>query len=318
MTASVGEQLLHLCQNARRELLIIAPFIKYDALMRLLSNTAIDVRITCVTRWRPEELASGVSDIKVWDAIRLRDNASLWLRGNLHAKYYRADKQCLVGSANITSAALGWSPYHNLELLILLDANVDYLVEFEEYLFSGCTQVTDDIYQVTYSAVEAIKDAAYRPHIPIESDTLEAMTLTPEYVVSHFDTWLPTTRNPETVYIAYQGILERLSFAARDTAQLDLNILNVPGNLDLELFRRWVGVQLLQMPLVAKVDDFIKTARRFGEVRKYLAQIAYTTKSTEFDSVRAWQTLMRWLLYFLPERYEVIVPRHSEVIRRKI
>jgi hypothetical protein len=30
----------------------------------------------------------------------------------------------------------------------------------------------------------------------------------------------------------------------------------------------------------------------------------------------AWQTLMRWLLYFLPRRYERVPSRHSEVLRR--
>jgi len=42
----------------------------------------------------------------------------LYIRQDLHAKFFAADDRCLVGSANVTSAALGWREPANLELLI--------------------------------------------------------------------------------------------------------------------------------------------------------------------------------------------------------
>jgi len=37
---------------------------------------------------------------------------------------------------------------------------------------------------------------------------------------------------------------------------------------------------------------------------------------TGVDYSEKWQTLMRWLLHFLPGRHEVSVPRYSVVIRK--
>lgn len=116
----LGTELSKLCTEADRELLLVAPFIKASVLERLLDKISSDVTLKCITRWFPEEIVTGVSDLEVWNLIQNRPNSSLWLRSDLHAKYYRADNHCLVGSANLTGKALGWSDCPNLELLVPL------------------------------------------------------------------------------------------------------------------------------------------------------------------------------------------------------
>jgi hypothetical protein len=130
ITHSIGESLTNLCQRAQKELVLVAPFVKADVLDRLLHHINIEVSLTCVTRWHLDEIISGVSDIEVWDLIRERASASLLLRSDLHAKYYRADDECLIGSANLTMAALGWSSRQNLELLVpLVDLNHNFSLD---------------------------------------------------------------------------------------------------------------------------------------------------------------------------------------------
>lgn len=105
----LGTQLEQLCAAGRRDILLVAPFVKAHTLERLLGQVAAEVAVRCVTRWRPEEIVAGVSDLEVWPLLRDRVQSSLWLHPDLHAKLYRADDTCLIGSANITDTALGWN-----------------------------------------------------------------------------------------------------------------------------------------------------------------------------------------------------------------
>ncbi len=113
MSTIWGTELFELCAEANQEVLLVAPFIKASVLERLLDRIYPDVSLKCITHWFPEEIVAGVSDLEVWNLIQNRPNSSLWLRPDLHAKYYRADNCCLIGSANLTNKALGWSDCPN-------------------------------------------------------------------------------------------------------------------------------------------------------------------------------------------------------------
>src|ERR1022692_3406709 len=119
----IVDQLEALCSSAHNDLLLIAPFIKYAVLARLFGGTQPSVHVQVVTRWLPQDIKAGVSDLEVWDVVKGRTRTRLWLRQDLHAKYYRADDRCLVGSANLTGSALGLSAAPNLELLVPVRPN---------------------------------------------------------------------------------------------------------------------------------------------------------------------------------------------------
>ena len=46
------------------DVFVAAPYIKQDTLGRLLDLIDPDAKLTCVSRWRRREIASGVSDRK--------------------------------------------------------------------------------------------------------------------------------------------------------------------------------------------------------------------------------------------------------------
>ena len=102
MYERLGEVLETICRMGSREAVLVAPFIKRGALGRLLAKLPDGVRLLCVTRWRPEEIAAGVSDPDIWLDLQQRAGATLRLCPSLHAKYYRVDEACLLGSANLT------------------------------------------------------------------------------------------------------------------------------------------------------------------------------------------------------------------------
>jgi hypothetical protein len=94
-------------------------------------------------------------------------------------------------------------------------------------------------------------------------------------------------------------------------------VLDVPLGLSKEAFEAYVGAQLLQMPIIRQVDEFVGEPQRFGAVTAFLKQ-QLIGNSPDFSANSAWQTLMRWLMYFLPTRYYRSVPNHSEVFSRKL
>jgi hypothetical protein len=129
------------------------------------------------------------------------------------------------------------------------------------------------------------------------------------------DAWLPNLRNPEDLYLAYSGLIEQLSTASKIAALTDLRSLTIIPNLSQKVFQAYIGTLLLQKPIIQKVDSFVKTPQRFGAVKNLLNSLPCSS-NPHFDAERAWQTLMRWLLYFLPNRYALSVPNYSEVFYR--
>ena len=307
----LGAELSNLCAEANREVLLVAPFIKASVLERLLNQISSDVSLKCITRWFPEEIVAGVSDLEVWSLIQNRPNSSLWLRPDLHAKYYRADNRCLAGSANLTNKALGWSDCPNLELLVTLPADEPTVQAFEAELLKACIPVTEDLFEQMSLAVQLLAEQAHNAiATSYKVEISEEITAINNCV--SVDAWLPNLRNPEDLYIAYCGQTKKLSTASKIAALTDLRSLPVIPNLPPKVFRAYIGTLLLQKPIIQKVDSFVKTPQRFGAVKNLLNSLPCVA-NPHFNAERAWQTLMRWLLYFLPNRYALSVPNYSEV-----
>lgn len=309
---SPGDQLETLCQEARSELLLVAPFIKLDAFRRLLSSVREDVHVTCVTRWRPDEIAAGVSDIEIWKWIRERAAGKLWLRHDLHAKYYRGDQTCLVGSANVTSSALGWRFPSNYELLVVLPRD-ERLSDFEVNLFTSCVEVDQNIYDHISSVVQSL--TVQQPELNVSS-AAAPLPSGIEYAPDELERWIPSLRSPQVLFDVYQGHDDIVTAASRDAAFSDLAVLSVPSGLTNDLFREYVAVLLLQFPVINRIDQHLSTPRRFGEMKRFVRELLGDSLASADDASFAWQTLMRWLLFFLPNRYGLAVPNHSEVFFR--
>jgi hypothetical protein len=70
-------------------------------------------------------------------------------------------------------------------------------------------------------------------------------------------------------------------------------------------------LEFLQKPLIAKIDSLLATRQRFGAVTAFIHK-----RLPGIDADAAWQTIMRWMRYFLPKRYALSIPSHSEVFFR--
>ena len=183
-------------------------------------------------------------------------------------------------------------------------------MSFESLLFDSLVEVNDEVASQVSEVVESL------PEFVLPSD--------PEYQDHHIDDpssnysniyskWVPSSRYPENLYLAYAGKTNEVTTAAQETAKSDLDWLSVSSGLDQSTFKLVIRGALIQQPLINSIDSFVSTARRFGEVRD-LIRAELNVGSDEASEI--WQALMRWLLYFFPSRYRLSTPNYSEIFQR--
>ena len=192
----LGDRLSDLCRQATQEIVLIAPFIKAKALDRILESLGTGVDLLCVTRWLPSEIAAGASDLEVFEIVK-HHHGSLRLRQNLHAKYYRSDERVLIGSANLTNSALGWTSGPNLEILLPVNDTTCNTTEFEEYVLSEAIEVDLELYESMVAASENW------PNLDIEYTLGDTVDLSdrPESL----EIWIPASRFPTSLYKKFSG-----------------------------------------------------------------------------------------------------------------
>jgi hypothetical protein len=304
----IGEHLGALARSTTAELVVIAPFIKRLALKRVLESAPPEALVHCVTRWKVDELVRGVSDLEVYSDLVERGNARMLIANGLHAKYFRFDRSVVVGSCNVTDAGLGFKVRSNLELAVSFEAD-QQTSAFEAVVFADAFPVNRTMYEAMKHILGAMPAM---PRLPDEVEGAEAdlfdSTSTTAAATTGWADWLPSCRAPDCLYDAYVGHVENLTLATRVAAQQDLHQLGVPRGLTQAQFDAFVAGTILTSPMVARLAEFAITPRRFGEMRDLLRVIAPATSAAS-----DWQTIMRWLLHFVPDRFAMHVANYSEI-----
>jgi|GEM_PF-1225731 len=119
------------------ELIIICPFIKKNALEKVLAQLSSDVKVVVVVRWKLEDLISGSSDLEIYPIIR-KLNHKLYLHHNIHLKIFLKDKkEIFLGSANITNSGLGLDANSNIEAISVNDSDQNAIFEISKILKSS-------------------------------------------------------------------------------------------------------------------------------------------------------------------------------------
>lgn len=304
----LGTDLENLISTAQHHVVFVAPFIKKDALRRALAAIPEGVqKIDCVTRWRPEDIVDGVCDLEIYDVIEGTSRARLWRQTDLHAKYFRSDTRCLVGSANLTGKALGWRLPSNLELLVELESGFPGLREWEDSLFEESTVVTSELRDDIAKKVEELKaDRPPRRSVDVETDT------DPDYK------WMPMCPSPEKLFGVYSGTIDagKMVQSAYDLACRDLVTLGPPSGFTEASFKAFVGKRLKNLDVIGKVN----AASELGltDAQAALMLFDYIDPSFEIDPGDVWKILKRWMMYFYPEDFRVEVGQEVLVKSRQI
>lgn len=167
---------------------------------------------------------------------------------------------------------------------------------FEAVLFQNATRVDEQLYQ---NFVEALY--AFEP-VPRTIPEVDIGTRPGD--------WRPVLRFPSDLFAFYSGNVDALSAAACEAAASDLAALQPPVGMTEDRFDCWIALALLQSPEFQAIDGFVTSSRRFGEMRTLLDARGASNGS------RAWQTWMRWILHFLPDRLTFHTAQYSEIVSR--
>ena len=307
-----GDAVLKLIQNATSRVLIAAPYIKSATIRRLLKTIPNTVsEVTCITRWLPEDIVSGVCDLEIFDAIMQVKCGRLLVHPHLHAKYYSNGQESLVGSPNLTSRGLGWYTPSNVELLVALPAEFPGLADWESALLESAVEATEQLREQI--RVEAAQLKQTRPmHYPpeVEGETGEE---------GESALWVPQCPVPERLWEVYRGRgADTMVSSAFKAAQNDLAALAPPQGLTEDLFTSYVAGILRQMPLISEIDKLASPGLTDTRAQEVLSDRLSGGTVGLNDYGQIWRIAKLWLRYFFPESYRLEIGQEVLVKGREL
>ncbi|MEU4767735.1 phospholipase D family protein [Actinosynnema sp. NPDC023794] len=270
----VWRQIETLLGRAETAALLVAPFIKKAVFEAVLAAIPPSVqRVDCVTRWTPAEVAAGVSDPEILDLASEDGRVHVALCPSLHAKVYRADDRCLIGSANLTGKATGRASDANIELLIEAPASHPEVQRVVRELEAASIPATAHMAALVRQQAELLTaDGATEPR-PVMA-------------------WYPVTRRPEALFMFYSG---RSRFAEAVEAGLvqDLALMNIPAGLSEAQFNTAVHDRLHAIPELRKLRNGQPLSNT--ELRQAIEERADVTGS---QAHRITEIIAAWLKHF--------------------
>lgn len=287
-----GERLKELLRSATTEVIICAPFIKLAPLKVLLEVVDVDVKLSICTRWRADEVAAGVSDLEIFDFLKDRENTTLSLLDELHAKLFVADQTCLAGSANVTGAALGWSNRPNVELMVDTErSNQDV-----QNLLSRLTTASPATYQIK-AAIEKEAARIERPKL------LEASEI--DGGIAHWSApWLPQCAAPEQLFRVYQDPeTDVVTPGTREDALSDLSALVPPRGLSERAFYEYIEATVSRLPSVKTIIDRVPGRLNDSQGNELIDEIKPGMSAEERR--KQWAIFRDWVRVFFADDIEV-------------
>lgn len=227
------EKLARACERAK-EVVLVAPFARQSTIERLplknVESLALFVRGTFA------DFSSGASDLELIRYINDM-NGKVYVCHALHAKYYRADKTILIGSANLTARGLGLAgALSNFEILCSPPDDFD-ADHFEREILRLSVMVTSQFRVVLDTNLGELK----RNGLSVPS---------PDVLVD----WMPHATNPMYLWDAYRGEANHVPVAEqRLAANMDLQVLSLPDGLSKLALDAWLRAILLTAPATARL-----------------------------------------------------------------
>ena len=298
-----GERIKALVERAKTEVVLCAPFIKEKVFATLLNVIPTGVSVRVVTRWKPAEVAAGLSDLEVFDVANERPKTQLYLLNALHAKLYVADGECLVGSANLTATALGWCPDSNLEVLIPAkrsDPDITLLLERLAHAIPATFQIRAEVEKAAAGLEKPIFD--------------ESQDILPEMFESIISPWLPRCAAPEKLFQIYGDSEMKLAIEnTKDDALADLQDLAPVSGLDEEAFRHYIRNALWQIPSIQNILEKIPAGMTDAQGKEIVQGLRQDLPLA--DVTKQWSIIRDWIDVFFKDQFEVAA--QSYVVRLK-
>jgi len=297
-------------------LTIIAPFIQLDALKDLLSvaNNYKDLNI--VTRWRAEDIISGVSDIEIYPFLK-ENQINLFYHNNIHLKLYVFNSNsAFASSANITKKGLGDTKVYNIEIGSLVDITLNDWYQIHK-LLNESTLITNAIYETAKKYADDNKRIPPPlPKLVLEDPKAKDFSLKA----------LPKTETPTGLYEFYKSTSrsEQNNENIKNAIH-DLVIYKIDNGLSEQEFYTTLGNNFRNQAFTKAAVLFIKTkceerkderknGVRFGEMAQWLQDNCSDSPMPYRAEIKIdTRMLYNWLQHFNPE-ITWSQPQHSQII----
>lgn len=288
-------------------LLLISPFVGLDALKRFLQCTDAHPGIKVITRWRPEDVRSGVSDIAIYPFLVER-KIPLYINHDIHLKLYVFQSNVAFStSGNLTLRGFGYSEKANVEVGSFV--HLTYQDWSRIYnLVNSSRQVDAAIYERFKQYVESCPKVE-KPETPPPDlyGTPKAFTISS----------LPAMESP-TKLSEYYFSSDTTSYSAEEMrrAAHDLMIFGIPPGLNQTEFLQELGNCFRGTPFVIEFIKVLQAEKglRFGSVNNWIHQ-----KCEDVPLPYLWEIkentriFYDWLEHFFPE-VTWDRPHYSQVI----
>ena len=295
-------------REKKRLELVIAPYIKRDALKQLLDECEDVSNLKVIVRWDPQDIIVGVSDIEIYEDLKAK-GIPLYRHSSIHLKMLVFNQNwAFHTSGNITQNGLGLSNNPNIEVGAQIQLEPKDWVELYK-LLEHANLIDDALYE---KACEYKKENKSKP-APLPPLDLEP---TEDKAFSRFS--LPAIQSPEKLYEIYQS-----PGSFKDDDELfsafvhDISLYKVASGLTEDQFFEQLRSGFKSHPFTASVADFVKDkgSARFGEMNAWItAQCSDNPTPYRWEIKQTTNKLYDWLDYFFQEITWDVPGARSQVI----
>ena len=287
--------------------LIIAPFVKLDALTNLVDACEDISHLQVVVRWQASDLVSGVSDVEIYPYLKEK-GVSLFRHSSIHLKMLVFNHSLAFHtSGNVTKKGLGLISAGNIEIgcsVHLEDGDWINLLA----LLSQSLEVDDSVYE---QAKTYVLDNAEEP------DPLPPMILKSSENKEFSKSALPASESPEVLYQFYSantGSRQKMQEAAECIH--DIVTYSIPSGLDEPAFYTCLGESFKSHPFIADLVTHIQSEEsvRFGAVNAWITErCSDSPRPYRRDLKTTTRHLYSWLEFYY-DKISWDTPNYSMVI----
>lgn len=275
--------------------LIIAPFIKIDALRDLVDECDDTSQLQVVVRWTRRDLVAGVSDVEIYPYLKERKIA-LFRHPSIHLKLLVYNQSLAFHtSSNVTRKGLGLALQSNVEIGCPVTLEPGDWINLRG-LLSTSQEVDDHMYEQARKYVQENKK-------PLGG--LPPLTLTPAKEKQFSRDALPASESPELLYRFYSGELatDQLLDESPEFVH-DLMLYSIPNGLSEADFFSKLEDAFRAQPFIMSLVQFIRESRsaRFGAVNAWITEnCSDSPRPYRRDLKTTTRHLYNWLSYFYDE-----------------
>ena len=295
-------------KEKKKLLFIIAPFIKREALQKLIEPCEDTSQLKVIVRWDTADIVNQVSDLEIYEDLKEQE-IPLYRNSSIHLKMLVFDQNwAFHTSGNITKKGLGLVENPNIEVGAQIRLEDKDWIEIQK-LLKNSIRIDEAIYQkfVTYKE-DNYKKQDPLPQLKIELDSTKEFSKLS----------LPAVQSPGKLYEIYQSP-EKF----KDEEDLyaafvhDLVLYDVPTGITRDDFFQLLGTNFKRHSFVQKIVGLIKDegSAAFWQVNGWITELC-SDKPTPYRWELKSNTnkLYDWLDYFFEEIHWDVPGKHSQVI----